>query len=246
MLTGGLRDAEPSVGTPTERDLYLARTGQRISRQVLSSGGNEPVADSDAPGHFSNHSVFANALLQALTQFNTNAFSGEELFVKLRVDVGGRAQQIPQYSPISYSGHDGGDFVFSRTTMITPSTAAMHEQLPPPPPPDEDKDGVRTALNAYEDAYASMDIRELKKIWPSLSKSQQNELKTAFNNARAVKVELRNRVTNVGGNSATVLCDQWLQYTFEGHRQPPQTDSVEILLTKNSSGRWLVNDVRPR
>ena len=245
MLTGGLRDVAPAVSTPSEHDIYLQRSAQRVSRQVLSSGGNEPVADTDAPGHFSNHSVFANALLHALPQFQSS-FSGEELFVKLKVQVGGRAQQIPQYSAISYSGHDGGDFVFSRTSGTPTPLERSHEYVPPRTPPDDDKDAVSNALKMYEDAYASMDIRELKKIWPTLSKTQQNELRTAFNNAHAVKVELRNPVTAVDGNSATVECDQWLQYTYEGRRQPPQTDSVQILLTRNSNGQWLISDVRPK
>lgn len=53
-------------------------------------------------------------------------------------------------------------------------------------------------------AYASMDIRELKKIWPTLSRKQQKELQDAFEQARAVKVELRQRKFTIGGNSATV------------------------------------------
>lgn len=236
----------------SEGDRYLAKMLQTKSRTVMSSGGNEPVADSDAPGHFSNHSVFANALLQNLSQPPAMEFTGEQLFVDLKQQVAGRSQQVPEYNPIRDSLHDGGDFIFIhvRKGAVEEGDAAIHAVTKEPEikAPDRAEEGVRAALDSYEDAYESMDTHEIKKIWPSLSKDQEKDLKAGFQapGLNAVKVELRNRTPRISGDTAIVDCDQWLIYTFSGRRQPPRTNSIEILLAKDSQGQWAINSVKGR
>ena len=81
------------------------------SRTLMASGGNEPVSDSGGGGH----SVFANALLSALTKMDENEFTAGDLFYKLvEKQVAGRSDQVPRYSLIRNSNHDDGDFVFLR------------------------------------------------------------------------------------------------------------------------------------
>ena len=112
MLT---RDVSPTI-TPLERNVYIGKMLQGKSRQVMSSGGDEPVADGDTQGHPSNHSVFANALLQGLSLMDYNAFSADELFTSyVKEQVGGRSNQVPEYTTIRDSGHEDGDFVFFRS-----------------------------------------------------------------------------------------------------------------------------------
>ena len=81
------------------------------SRTLMSSGGDEPVADGGAGGH----SVFANAVLSALEQATGDAFTAGDLFHNfVQQRVAGRSDQIPRYSLIRNSDHDDGDFVFTR------------------------------------------------------------------------------------------------------------------------------------
>lgn len=109
--SGGLsRDAAPSL-TRQERDRYLSKMLGMRSRTLMASGGNEPVADG-APG--ARHSVFAGALLDGLNSMVPSRFTGQELFQEFVQTVVGRSQQVPQYHLIRNSGHDGGDFVFTR------------------------------------------------------------------------------------------------------------------------------------
>jgi hypothetical protein len=97
----------------TTHSRYVENAAQRKSRHLLSSGANEPVSDGGANGH----SVFADALLTALTRIGTAEFTANELFQNhVSVLVSGRSLQSPQYVPIRNSGHEGGDFVFYRTT----------------------------------------------------------------------------------------------------------------------------------
>jgi len=115
--SGGItRDANLDVGvTVREHTLYIEKMLAGKSRLLMSSGGNEPVADRGAPGH----SVFAYALLQGLGEMDENGFSAEELFQRfIREQVAGRSEQVPGYNIIRNSGHEQGDFVFFRLSSV--------------------------------------------------------------------------------------------------------------------------------
>jgi len=256
MLT---RDAGVTPGAGSDdRKVYLEKMSERKSRHVMSSGGDEPVQDSDAPGGVANHSVFANVLLQNLAASQWDSFTAEELFAQIKEQVGGRSQQVPEYSPIRDSSHDGGDFVFYRisgkTGEVQPAVKTVDASggqaitRSVAPPPDPEKEAIRATLDKYEDAYDSMDMHLMKEVWPSLSKSQEKALKDAEKvpGLKAVKVQLRNVRTTRDGDTAKVKCDQWMVYTWAERRQPPQTNTVEIQLSKNQQGTWLVNDVKAR
>lgn len=87
---------------------YYSRIAQKRARLVLASGGLEPVVDSGGTG---NHSVFASALITALSE-NKGIIDGNELFSRIRRPIMLGADQTPEYADIRKAGHDGGDFVF--------------------------------------------------------------------------------------------------------------------------------------
>ncbi len=89
---------------------YFARIAKKKARSVISSGGLEPVVDSGGKG---NHSVFASAFIEALSE-NTDIMDGTQLFRKIRRPVILNSDQTPEYSDIRKAGHDGGDFLFVR------------------------------------------------------------------------------------------------------------------------------------
>jgi hypothetical protein len=112
MLMRGIDVVRPPSGG-AERDAYLARIVQKRSRTVLTSGGEEPVADSGGGGE---HSVFAKAFLTAL-QDNRDVLDSQQLFHLVRSQVMQNAQQIPAYTNLPYAGHEGGDFLFVRQEL---------------------------------------------------------------------------------------------------------------------------------
>jgi len=131
------RDIAPTIGDPRERGRALQKALEGKSRQIMSSGGDEPVSDVNAPGHSSSHSVFADALLQGFREIAANEFSARELFNQYVYDqVGGESQQVPEYTPIRDSGHNSGDFIFFRLPAALPtrttagSGAASRPALP--------------------------------------------------------------------------------------------------------------------
>lgn len=100
------RGAAPRAGRGSD---YLLRMSRLKARQVLSSGGLEPVADSAGGGH----SPFAAALLETLKK-NEGVLDATSLFAELRRPVALRSDQVPQFADIRMAGHEGGDFLFVR------------------------------------------------------------------------------------------------------------------------------------
>jgi uncharacterized caspase-like protein len=101
-----MRGADMRAGRTPE---YIERMAQRKARQVLTSGGLEPVADSGGGGH----SPFAAALINAL-RANRGVLDTTTLFSELRRPVALNSDQLPQFADIRMAGHEGGDFLFVR------------------------------------------------------------------------------------------------------------------------------------
>jgi hypothetical protein len=103
------RSLDTSVNAKGPRNIYIKKMLNKPSRSLISSGGNEPVADTGGKGH----SIFAQILLKSLSSIENKIFTAEELFYShIKEAVAGRADQTPEYSIIRNSGHEGGDFLF--------------------------------------------------------------------------------------------------------------------------------------
>ena len=96
---------------PDERERFLQKMDAGRSRTLMASGGDEPAADEGDGGH----SVFAAALLRGLRKMDGPRFTASELFVGYVLGpVASRTGRIPVYNPLGNSGHESGDFVFTR------------------------------------------------------------------------------------------------------------------------------------
>ena len=103
------RGAEADFSLDRGRNEFLKKMSQRGSRTLMASGGNEPVSD----GGGGDHSIFAQSLINGLQQTSQKIFTAEELFSRhIKESVAGKSDQVPEYSIIRNSGHDGGDFIF--------------------------------------------------------------------------------------------------------------------------------------
>ena len=122
-------------GLNSDRSRTLLKLEQRPSRELMASGGNEPVSDSGADGH----SVFAGAFLRALQSMQESQFAAHELFDEVRTFVAGNSAQLPQFDPLRDSGDDGGSFVFSRAggvaPVVRPAPGTTTRSNGPPPAP---------------------------------------------------------------------------------------------------------------
>jgi TPR repeat protein len=109
------RSALGQLGAGMTRDAkinWLKTMTKKRSRTALTSGGVAPVLDAGG----GNHSVFAKALLDVL-KANNEIIDGARLYQEVAARVAYAAtrfevEQVPEYAPIKYSGHDFGDFFF--------------------------------------------------------------------------------------------------------------------------------------
>jgi uncharacterized caspase-like protein len=98
--------------TGEERLHWLRAVSGKRARVVLTSGGIAPVLDSGGGAH----SVFAKALLEVLDN-NVELLDGQRLFREVAARVSFAAgnvgfDQVPEYAPIRYAGHEAGEFFF--------------------------------------------------------------------------------------------------------------------------------------
>ncbi len=99
-------------GTTTEvketmDEKYIERLKKKKTRLVITSGGYEPVVDSDG----GQHSLFALKLIDILKN-NNGVINSSRLFEPIRQYVSDNADQTPERAMVHKTGHDGGDFLF--------------------------------------------------------------------------------------------------------------------------------------
>lgn len=102
----------PTATTSDERLHWLRAVVGKRARIVLTSGGVAPVLDTGGGAH----SVFAKALLDVLGG-NVELLDGQRLFREVAARVSYAADnvgfdQVPEYAPIRYAGHEAGEFFF--------------------------------------------------------------------------------------------------------------------------------------
>jgi hypothetical protein len=98
--------------TDAARAEWLRTMVQKRSRTALTSGGLQPVLDSGGGAH----SVFAATLLEVLRS-NEGVIEGQRLFQEIAARTAWSAlfeavDQVPEYAPIQFAGHEAGDFFF--------------------------------------------------------------------------------------------------------------------------------------
>ncbi|MBL8894658.1 MAG: caspase family protein [Rhizobiales bacterium] len=113
-LSRSAADAKPSLEA---RNRFLNKAAGLKSRQLIASGGEEPVEDAGGAGH----SVFARAMIDALISIKEPAFTASELLeVKLKpavisaVNSVGEGQTPGFYRIVKAGDEPGSEFVFVR------------------------------------------------------------------------------------------------------------------------------------
>ena len=104
LMRGGSEDKLVEKLTPKS----IIRLQSKKTRIVFTSGGEEPVVDSDG----GQHSYFADKLIKELRN-NNDVIVSLQLFQSVRQYVIDNALgQTPEHSMIHGTGHDGGEFLF--------------------------------------------------------------------------------------------------------------------------------------
>ena len=204
----------------------------------MSSGSDEPVADRGREGH----SVFAYALLQSLRAATDDGFTAADLFHKyIQQEVAGTSDQVPQYSVIKNSGHEFGDFVFSRGGKVVPvgpggggASATSSEA---------DKYSINQLVNAYADSYNRKDISGLWKIWPGAPQRTKQAIQNSFNSALSIFMKVSDRDIELAGTRATVTGQYAQDYTPKNGSLQKSSGSITLELDKKS-GAWVITSIK--
>jgi uncharacterized caspase-like protein len=148
--------------TSLEHNAVLARSLTLKSRHIMSSGGDEPVADGGGGGH----SVFTGALLQSLNDMDGDSFTAESLLVqRIKPRVAGRSEQTPEYAMIRDSDADLGDFVFFRSKSKG-STPQVRADVPPTPEKTPDQPVRSDKPVGNGDGHSNVHMAELQSFSP--------------------------------------------------------------------------------
>jgi len=246
-----MRSIEPSF-KPEETTAYISKMRASKSRNLMSSGGIEPVYDGGADGH----SIFAGTLLESLGAIDDREFTAADLFQKfIKRGVAGRSKQVPEYSFIRNSGDEFGDFVFSRTGGGKQPGVENPPPIPAPTPDfpshridasTTDENAINDLLRRYQDAYNMRDADALWRIWPNLAKKTKDNIGAAFKIASSIRMDLTLRTPEVAsdGQSATVKGQFSERFTpKDGSPQPVRNGDITFLL-KKTNGVWMIADIK--
>jgi len=116
-FSGSLIRKSRSLGTSSRfyRDLV-----RKKSRQIITSGGLEPVSDQGG----GQHSVFAGQLLKILKQPRQEPLSASELALQLRKGVkNSGVAQTPEYGRLMIADEEGGEFFFVQQGQKIPTAS---------------------------------------------------------------------------------------------------------------------------
>jgi tetratricopeptide (TPR) repeat protein len=118
--SGNMREVYP----PSNRQIAKRMNG--TSRELVSSGRDEPVSDEGAGGH----SAFAGPLIKALENESDSSFSARTLFERIQGAVIGNSDQTPNYARLPNSGDDGfAEFYFFHLGLASNLSTAADPNL---------------------------------------------------------------------------------------------------------------------
>ncbi len=102
-----------AVMSPDKWSAWVSKMVGGHSRTVMTAGGVQPIADTGT----GKHSYFTRAFVNVL-QDNNRLLEAQRLYREVSSSmalstINSPIPQNPQYSPIAYAGHAGGDFFFA-------------------------------------------------------------------------------------------------------------------------------------
>jgi plastocyanin len=131
----------------------------------------------------------------------------------------------------------GGSVTNMVTVLVQPKGPTLH---------GVENQEIRTALDSLQDAYATVSVDEMVKVWPSLSgdKKRRNGLNDLFRRVQALRVKYTDCGTpEISGDTAKISCTQSMTSTIGGKVQPSQVYPIKITLKKKSGSAWQIKEL---
>jgi uncharacterized caspase-like protein len=222
-----------------EHGAVLVKRLKSKSRTLMASGGDEPVADNGPGGH----SVFAAAVLQALAQTRDPAFTASDLFRRIETPVANRSGQMPQYDLIRNSGHEFGDFIFSRGGARAFTAASTSPG--PTSETDADKAAIDELVQSYQQAYGNRDAAALWGIWPGVPAKTKHKIEDSFKIPGSMQMKILPNAPEIAADRQDAVVRTQFSQVFTPENSKPlkeQKGSIVFVLKKSDS-RWVIAGV---
>ena len=114
-------------------------------------------------------------------------------------------------------------------------------------PSREELDGVEQALEKYQTAFENLNLSQMRQIWPTLGPRREAAFREIFEAFRETswthQLGLACAPPTIGGDTASVKCEETLTYGAKGESREVGPDRVAIVLRRKSSN-WIVEDMR--
>jgi hypothetical protein len=112
----------------------------------------------------------------------------------------------------------------------------------PPLPPASPTSGIGEVLDRYKAALESRSLDGLKRLWPGLRGAQESAIRTEFQNASSINVEIVNPQTTLRGTTATVTFVR--RYQLETvDRQRLRTETRTTMHLQRSGNTWTIDQM---
>jgi hypothetical protein len=133
-FSGSLIRTTRSAAMPSR---YFQTLSRQRSRQIITSGGLEPVSDRGG----GNHSAFARSLMGILEMPRSEPLSASELALELRKDIKNSGiPQTPDYGRLHLAEDESGEFFFvHRDQDLSVLTASIGPVIVEQRPPEEEE-----------------------------------------------------------------------------------------------------------
>ncbi len=102
---------------------------------------------------------------------------------------------------------------------------------------------IRELLSRYEQALESRSIEALKRIWPSLGGTQQTTIRTGFEHASRIEVDIVDPRITVSGATATVTFLRHYEVLTDD-RQLQRADRNTTMTLIRTDGGWVIEQIR--
>jgi|GEM_PF-3240197 len=133
-------------------------------------------------------------------------------------------------------------------SALTPIPIPAATPVPPPPPQVEDPEikAVKDTIQVrYKNALQLKSLGELRKVYPNLSKGEEDGLKSVFGATNALVVEFACEALKVTGDSAECSCVETMTTNMDNRVGKPKTSRVTFRLSKNG-GAWHIISSRAK
>jgi hypothetical protein len=147
-------------------------------------------------------------------------------------------------------GAAAGEFDWASSTMEQARRAAVEAAAAPPPPAaaasasrsEGEREAVLAVVNGYAAAMEARNLAALRVLWPSLAGAQEAKIRSAFQFAKSVRVQLEVTDVQFGNGTAVVTCRrQMTVVTTEG--QTAQNNQPAVFRLVKTDG-WKIEAIQ--